>query len=108
MKMTTLLVCLGTLTTALAAAASRYTIDFRNPALVAGTELKPGTYTMEVNGDKAMLQRGKQQVEVNVKMEEGSEKFSDTTVRYTMVDGKYHVAEIRLRGTKTKIVFANN
>ena len=105
MKMATLLVCLGTVTSAFAAAASRYTIDFRNPAVVSGMELKPGIYKMEVTGDKAMIQGSKQQVEASVKVEEMNEKFGNTTVRYSMADGKYKVTEIRLGGTKTKVLF---
>ena len=105
MRFATLLVCLGTAASALVAAASKYSIDFRESAIVAGTELKPGVYKMEINGDKAMLSNGKQQVEASVKMEEGSEKYSATTVRYSIVDGKYRLHEIWLRGTKTKVIF---
>ena len=107
MKMTKLYVCLALTASAFAAAASHYNIDLRNPVVVAGTELKPGVYRMELNGDKAMIQGTKQQVEASVKVEEGGEKYSGTTVRYTMTDGKYHVTEIRLGGTKTKVVFNN-
>lgn len=106
MKFATLLVCLGTMASALVAAA-RYKIELHDPASVAGTELKPGSYRMELNGEKAMIQGGKQQVEAGVKLEEVSQKFTATAVRFNIVDGKYRVAEIHLGGTTTKVVFNN-
>jgi hypothetical protein len=39
-------------------------------------------------------------------VEEASEKFSRDSVRYTEVDGKMKVREIRLGGTNTKLVFS--
>ena len=107
MKIAKLLVCLGIAASAFAAAAARYNVDFRSPVVVSGTELKAGAYRMEVNGDRALIEGNKQKVECNVKVEEGSDKYSDTTVRYSMVDGKNRISEIRLGGTKTKVVFNN-
>ena len=38
-------------------------------------------------------------------MENGDQKFSSTTVRYATANGTYQIDEIRVGGTKTKIVF---
>ena len=107
MKIAKLVVCLCSVAMAWATAAKHYEVNFNNPAQVSGTELKPGAYTVEIVGDKAMIHGKKQSIEAAVKVEEGNEKFSSTLVRYTMVDGKYRVGSICLGGTKTKLVFEN-
>ena len=98
-----LVVCLGMVATAWANAAKTYEVNLSNPAKVSGTELKPGAYTVEVAGDRVMIHGNKQSAECTVKVEEGSA----TTVRYSMVDGKYRIDEIRSSGTKTKLIFNN-
>jgi hypothetical protein len=102
-----LVVCLGMVATAWASAAKSYEVNLSNPTQVSGTELKPGTYTVQVAGDRVMLHGNNQEAQCTVKVEEGNAKFSSTSVRYSMVDGKYHIDEIRISGTKTKLVFAN-
>jgi hypothetical protein len=97
----------GTLALAIASAASSYHFSIFQSSFVAGKELKPGDYKIELNGDKATIKAGKQTVEAAVKVESGTEKFSETSVRYGSTDGKMIVQEIRLGGTKTKLVFNN-
>jgi hypothetical protein len=93
MKIAKLVLCLGTAAIAWASASKSYDVTLNNPAQVSGTELKPGTYSVVLAGDKAMIQSGK--------------KFSATTVRYRLVDGKYRIKEIQLSGTKTMLIFNN-
>jgi len=107
MKMAKLVVCLGTVAMAWASASKSYHITLNNPAEVSGMDLKAGDYSIEVAGDKAMIHSGKVTVEAAVKVEEGDKKFSATTVRYSVVDGKYRIKEIQLAGTKTMLVFNN-
>jgi hypothetical protein len=46
------------------------------------------------------------QTESAVKVEEGDSKFDTTVVRYVnSSDGKVHIQEIRIGGTKTKLLF---
>jgi hypothetical protein len=97
----------ATLALAVASAASSYSFSIFQPSFVGGKELKPGDYKIALNGDKATIKVGKETVEATVKVESGSEKFSETSVRYTTADGKMAVQEIRLGGTKTKLVFNN-
>lgn len=97
----------GTLALAIVSAASSYHFSIFEPSFVAGQELKPGDYKIELNGDKAMIKAGKKTVETAVKVENGNEKFSETSVRYTNDNGKMMVQEIRLGGTHTKLVFNN-
>jgi hypothetical protein len=102
-----LMLSFGTLALAIASAASSYHFSIFQSSFVGGKELKPGDYKIELNGDKAMIKVGKQTVETAVKVENGSEKFPETSVRYGNADGKMTVQEIRLGGTTTKLIFNN-
>jgi len=107
MKMAKLVVCLGMVTMAWASASKSYNLTLNSPAQVSGTELQAGDYRIEVAGDKAMIHSGKVSVEASVMVQEGDQKFSATTVRYSVVDGKYRIKQIQLSGTKTVLVFNN-
>ena len=107
MKLTKLMLSFGTLALAIASAASSYHFSLFQPSVVAGTELKPGDYKVQLNGDKAIIKAGKQTVEAAVKVETSTEKFSETSVRFDTANGKMKVQEIRLGGTNTKLVFNN-
>lgn len=100
------LLSLATFALATASAATHKVTLFQT-SLLNGTELKPGSYKLTVDGDKAVLSSGKQKYEAAVKTEAAASKFSSTSVRYQNGDGKYRIQEIRLGGTNTKIVFAN-
>lgn len=69
-----------------------------------GVELKSGDYKLEVEGDKLVLKNGKTKAEASVKSEEAESKFSSTSIRYKNGDGKYRITEIRVGGTKTKLI----
>lgn len=97
----------ATLALGLASAASSYNIRLFQPALVNGTELKPGDYKLRLKDNKAVLSSGKTSVEADVKAETADTKFSSTTVRFLNGDGKYRVQEIRLGGTNTILIFPN-
>ena len=88
----------------LASAASSYNLRLFKESIVAGTTLQPGEYNLRLDGDKATISRGKTKVEVSVKQNDESTKFSSTSVRYTNGDGKYRISEIRLGGTSTTLV----
>ena len=107
MKLSKLVVCLGTVALAISSAAAHYNFVLNNPAVLMGQELPSGDYRVEINGDKAMVRGGKMAVEAPVKVEVGSTKYSDTMVRYNNEGGKNRLAEIMVGGTKNKIVFAN-
>ena len=98
---------LVTLGMAVASAAPSYKITLFQPSIVAGKELRPGDYKVELKDNTAVLSKGKETVEAPVKTETADSKFSSTTVRYLNGDGKYRVQEIHLGGTTTKIVFTN-
>ncbi|HWQ53938.1 MAG TPA: hypothetical protein VN442_09645 [Bryobacteraceae bacterium] len=87
------------------ASAETYKVTLFQPSIVEGTELKPGDYRLSVDDTKAVFASGKQSVETRVKVENADQKFSSTTVRYASADGKYSIQEIRVGGTRTKLVF---
>lgn len=107
MNLSKLTLSFGTLALAIASAASSYHFSIFEPSTVAGKVLKPGEYKIELNGEKAMIKVGKEVVEAPVKLANGNEKFSETSVRYSTLNGKMAVQEIRLGGTKTTVVFNN-
>ena len=88
------------------ASARSYTLNLLQPSMVGNTELKPGEYKVEVNDSKATIKKGKVEATSDVKVEEGTTKFDTTSVRYVnSADGKVKIQEIRLGGTKTKLIF---
>ena len=90
-----------------ATAAETYKVSLPEPTIVAGRELKPGDYRVEVDGGRAVIKDGKKTVaESPVKVETANEKFAATKVRYDNGGGKYNLQEIRIGGTSTKLVFA--
>jgi hypothetical protein len=92
----------------LAGAGTRsYTVSLTKANMLDTTELKPGDYKIEVDGDKAVLRQGKVQTESPVKVEESDTKYDSNVVRYVNSgDGKLHIQEIRIGGTRTRLVFA--
>jgi hypothetical protein len=86
------------------AAGKSYTVRLYSTAMVGKTELKAGEYKLEVTDDKAILKSGKTQQEAAVKVETSDSKYDTTTVRLSTGD-KPQIQEIRLGGTKTKLVF---
>ena len=69
--------------------------------VVNGQTLQAGDYKVQFAGDKATIKQGKTATEVPVKVETSDNKYATTTVR---LNGQ-QVEEIRLGGTKTKLVF---
>jgi len=88
------------------ASARSFTVSLFETATVGSTELKPGDYKIEVNDQKAVIRKGKLQTESPVKVEEGDTRFDNTVVRYVNdPGGKVRIQEIRIGGTKTKLLF---
>jgi hypothetical protein len=87
------------------ASAATHSVTLFQPSIVNGTELKPGDYKIEVKDQTAVISKGKNTVEAPVKIETSDSKYASTSVRYQNGDGKLRVQEIRLGGTKTKLVF---
>ena len=97
----------GTFALAVAGAASTYRVTLFERSMFGATELKPGDYNIELRDGKAVIKAGRKRVEAPVRVETADERFPSTSVRYSNGDGKYHVQEIRVGGTNTKLIFNN-
>jgi len=93
------------LSLAVACAASSYKITLTQPSVVNGNQLKAGEYRLSVEASKVIIASGKESVEIPVKVENNDQKFDTTSIRYTEEGGKSNISEIRIGGTKTKLVF---
>lgn len=102
-----LLLSFATVALGVAAAGSTHKVTLFQPSWFGDTQVKPGEYKIEVDGEKAVIKGGKNTVETRVKVETNGEKYNTTSVRYQNGDGKYRVQEIRIGGTSTKLVFNN-
>ena len=89
---------------AIASAANSYNVKFYEPVTINGSKLQPGTYRVELNGGTAVIKNGKTVAETPVKVENADQKFETNAVR---MDGD-RVAEIRIGGTHTKLVFSRS
>ena len=88
------------------ASAKSYTVNLYEPAMIGGTELKPGEYKVQVVDQKAVIRNGKTHGEFPVKVETSSSRYNDTSVRFSNGDGKLHIQEIHVGGTNTRLVFS--
>ena len=86
------------------AAGKTYNVRLYAPAMVGGTELKAGEYRVEVNDQTAVIKGSNLKKEAAVKVETADSKYDTTTVRLSQGE-KPQIQEIRLGGTKTKLVF---
>jgi hypothetical protein len=103
MKLTKPALCFATLMLGIASAASPYTVTLESDTAAGATQLKAGTYKLELNGNQAIFKRGKESIPVAVSVEKAPNTF-----RYTAVDTKASkLIEIDLRGTNTKLLFAS-
>ncbi len=99
-----LLIALGVAGLAMAGGKS-YSFTLYEPALLGPMKLAPGDYQVSVADQKAVVRSGKTRCEAAVKIESAENKYGTTTVRFDNADGKMHIQEIHVGGTKTKLVF---
>ncbi len=95
------------LAVAVAFGASAHRITLDKPAVLAGTELKPGDYRLELSDDKVTISNKKTTVDAPAHLESAGDKFRSTTMCCLGDDGKYNLQEIRLGGTNQKVVISS-
>ena len=88
----------------LAYAASSYQVTLYKATTINGTQLKPGSVKVDLQGDKVVIKQGKTSVESNVTVQNGERKFEASSVTYN-AGATDQVQEIRLGGTATKLLF---
>jgi hypothetical protein len=105
MKFSKLTLCFGILAVAVASAASSYNVSLASSTMVGQTQLKPGQYKVEVEGDKAVFKSGKNTVaEAPATAQQNPQKYSDTTLLTS--GGK--LEEIHVGGTNVRIVLKDS
>jgi|SRR5215467_8537543 hypothetical protein len=99
-----LLIAMGVAGLAVAGGKS-YSFTLYEPALLGPMKLAPGDYQVSVTDQKAVIRSGKTHCEAAVRIETAGNKYGSTTVRFENGDGKMHIQEIHVGGTKTRLVF---
>ena len=84
--------------------AKTYYVDLIEPSVVAGTELKAGTYGIDVMDSSIVIKRGKILITVPAKLERADTKYPATSVRYQVSGGKMEIKQIRLGNTNLNLV----
>ncbi|HEX5228148.1 MAG TPA: hypothetical protein VFW44_10580 [Bryobacteraceae bacterium] len=90
------------------ATAATYHVRIADPTWVGQTQLKPGEYNVNVEGDKVTFKMGKNVVSVPAKVETNTRKFSDTQMDVKTENGQPQLKEIDLGGTTSKVKFGQS
>jgi len=101
-------IAFATVALAVASAASKnYNVTISQQASINGTQIKPGDYKAQIEGDKFILKSGKKTVvEAPAKVEQADHKFQSTQVNIENANSQPKISEIRIGGTNTRIVFS--
>ena len=86
--------------------AKNYSFTMTEPTQAGSVELRPDAYTLKVEGSQVLLINSVgHQIEVMAKIETTDQKFNETAVFISKVDGVNRIQSIELAGTKSRIVF---
>ena len=107
MTLRTTILSLAALTMGAVGQAATYHVTLLKPTIVAGQELKPGDYKIEVNNNTAVISHGKQSVETKVQTTEANKKYDSTVIKYEVDGNKYKLQEVGIGGSKTKLILHN-
>ena len=84
--------------------AKTYSVELFEPSVVAGHELKAGTYHIDVMDSSIVIKGGKTPITVPAQLEKADTKYPTTSVRYEVSDGKREIKQIKLGNTNLKLV----
>lgn len=89
------------------ASAKSYNITLSSPTMAGSTELKPGAYTLKVEGSQAVFTdvESSKSWTAPVKVENSTTKFGETTVESANKGDMAHIQSIDLGGSNTKLEF---
>ena len=104
MKMNKLMLGACVFSLGIATAASTYHLRISDPTWVGTSELKPGEYEVQVDGDKVTFKQGKNVIAVSAKVETNASKFAGTQMDVKTENGQAKLRELDLGGTKSKIL----
>ena len=89
---TKLVLCLAVAGLAVAYAKS-FSLSLYQPATLGRTELKAGQYQIELDGQKAVVKRGKMRAEAPVTVETADRTYETTSIVINRADGKEKIQE---------------
>ena len=84
--------------------AKTYSVTLSQPTVVAGTELKAGTYHVDVMDSSIVIKGGKAPITVPAKLEKNDTRFPANSVRYEISNGKRELKQIRFGNTNLRVV----
>jgi len=88
------------------ASAKTYTFVVTEASHAGQVQLKPGDYSVKVDGSQAVLMdQAGHRIDATVKIETADHKFDATTVYRSKADGTERIRYIELGGSKNKAVF---
>jgi len=106
MKKSLFLAAVLSLSTLAFAGPKKYEISLSKPTKAGAVELAPGSYKVQVEGDKAVFTDQKNKsVTVPVKLQTGAAKYQSTAVESSTKGGVDQIDAIDLGGTNSKIEF---
>jgi hypothetical protein len=88
------------------ASAKTYTFTVADPAQAGKVQLKPGEYSLKLDGSQVVLMdTSGRRIDTTAKVESADRKFDQTVVSFSKVDGTNRIQAIQLGGSKTRVVF---
>ena len=91
---------------AFTAAAETYKFEIADPVKVGKTDLKPGKYAVDVDGDKASLKDKKgNAIDVKAKVEQAQGTAKTTLLGLSRDSGAQKLESVRPGGTSIRVVF---
>ncbi len=89
------------------ASAKSYQIKIDNACKAGNVELKPGTYSVQLDASKVRFTDvdSRQTVEADAKVVTADKKYNQTLVSTKQVNGAMQISEIDLGGSKTRLEF---
>jgi hypothetical protein len=88
------------------AGAKSYTITLSEVCHAGSTPLRPGQYTLKLDGSKVVLIDSKgNSVEPTARIETAARKFGQTAIVISKADGVNRLLSITLGGSKSKVIF---
>jgi hypothetical protein len=88
------------------ASAKTYTFTVADPAQAGKAQLKPGEYSLKLDGSQVVLMDGSgRRIDTTAKVESADRKFDQTVISFSKVDGTNRIQAIQLGGSKNRVVF---
>jgi hypothetical protein len=88
------------------ASAKTYTFSVSEPAQAGQAQLKPGEYSLKVDGSQVLLMdKSGRPINATPKIEVADRKFDQTAISISKANGTNRIQWIELGGSKHKVVF---